>query len=164
MKPWSDGAAAALTLLAALVLHAAHLPANAPEWMGWLRPHWVLLVILFWTLAAPRLLNLPLVWLLGFAIDVLNSEPLGLNGAIFAIATFFATRFRHQLRTYSPLLQAATVAMLVFAAELVGQSVRNFVMGQPYSATLWGAALTSTLLWLFANILIRRKQNRYLTP
>ena len=62
-----------LTLLASLVLHTTHLPASAPEWMGWLRPHWVLLAIVFWTLAAPRLLSLPLVWLFGFAVVVLNS-------------------------------------------------------------------------------------------
>ena len=162
MRPWSDGAAVALTLLASLVLHIAHLPASAPEWMGWLRPHWVLLAIVFWTLAAPRLLSLPLVWPFGFAVDVANSDPLGLNGAIFALATFVITRFRHQLRTYSPLLQAVAAAVLFFAAELVSQLVRNIAMDQPYSPTLWASTLASTLVWLFANLLIQRKQNQHL--
>lgn len=161
MRAWSDGNSAALTLLTALVLHAAHLPAAAPEWMDWLRPHWVLLAVAFWTLAAPRLLSLPLVWLLGFVVDALNADPLGLNGAIFAIANFVITRFRHQLRMYPVLQQAAAVALLVFAAELLSQFVRNLAAGQPYSATLWGLALASALYWPFIHLLLQRKRNQY---
>lgn len=162
MKPWSDGTAIALWFLTALVLHAAHLPAGAPEWMGWLRPHWVLLTLFFWALAAPRLLGLVSAWLLGFAVDALNSDLFGLQGAIFAIATFVVAHFRHQLRSYPVLLQTAAVAGLVFAAELVAQLVRNVAMGQPYSPTLWGSALASALLWPFASILVRRRQHQYL--
>ena len=162
MRPWSDGAAIALTLLASLLLHAAHLPVTAPEWLGWLRPHWVLLALFFWTLATPRLLSLSLAWLLGFAVDALNSDPFGLQGAIFVLATFVVTQFRHQLRTYPLLLQIAAVAMLVFAAELVGQFARNIALGQPYSPALWGSPLASALLWPFASILVRGRRHQYL--
>lgn len=154
------GLALALSLLLALVLQVAHLPLGAPEWLGWLRPPWLLLTIVFWTLAAPTQIGLTGVWLLGLLVDALNADPLGLNGALFAVASFAVHRFRRRLRLYPLAQQVGVVFLLVLGFDLVCQTVRSVAANQPFSPTLLGSAVVSALAWPLAWVLLGRLRPR----
>ena len=144
-----------LTLLTALVLQVAYLPEDAPDWTGWLRPPWVLLCIVFWTLGSPGRIGLIGVWLLGFAADALQADPLGLNGAVFALAHFAVLRLRNRLRMYSALQHVAVIVVLVFGAEVLRQVARVMAADLPFPRTFWGPVLASALIWPFAHAILR---------
>ncbi len=150
------GVAMALSVLAALVLQVAHLPLGAPEWLGWLRPPWMLLIIVFWTLAAPMHTGLVGAWLVGLTIDALNVDPLGLNGALFAATNFATRRFRSRVRMYPLTQQMGAIFLLVLGAEVVCQVVRSLAAEQPFSLMLWVPAVVSALAWPLAYRLLQR--------
>ena len=158
MKP-GTALAIMLSLLLALVLQVVRLPLAAPEWLGWLRPPWLLLAIVFWTLAVPTQISLIGLWLLGFAVDALNVDPLGLNGALLAAASSATHRRRNRVRMYPLVQQVGVVFLLVLGFGAVCQAVRSLAAEQPIAPMLWGPALVSALVWPLAYVLLR-----YLRP
>ena len=93
MNPFNGGWVVLLSLLIAMLFTVAHLPLSWPEWLGYLRPNWLLLVLFFWVMELPERIGLVTAWLLGLVMDALLSQPLGLNGFIFAGFTYVTWRF-----------------------------------------------------------------------
>ena len=61
------------TLLIALIL--AMLP--MPDWTIWLRPVWVLMVLIYWAMMIPYQVSVGTAWLTGLVVDLLNGTLLG---------------------------------------------------------------------------------------
>lgn len=156
MNPTRGGWLILLTLAGAMVLAVAHLPESWPQWLGWLRPAWVALVIFYWVMELPHRVGLIAAWVLGALVDVLQAEPLGLNGVILAGITYVAWRFYERLRMYSIVQQGGVAFVLVLAAEAGRALVLDVVGERGWS---WGAvipAFTSLLVWPFLAVLLTR--------
>ena len=147
MNPGNGGWVIVLTLVVALLLAIMPLPEWLPDWAGWFRPAWLLLVLFFWTIETPQRLGLIGCWLLGGLVDVLSAEPLGLNGFILALVTFLGWQFYERLRMYSVLQHAVVLFVLLLIVEILRALVLSAVLAVPWS---WGftlTALTSALIW-----------------
>jgi rod shape-determining protein MreD len=156
MNPLQGGWLILLTLAAAMILAILHLPESWPQWLGWLRPAWVALVIFYWVMELPHRMGLIAAWVLGALVDVLQAEPLGLNGVILAGITYVAWRFYERLRMYSVAQQCAVVFLLVAAAEMFRALVLELVDDRGWSWGVLGPAAFSMLLWpLVAMVLTR---------
>lgn len=145
-----------LTILLALVLAVLHLPETWAQWLGWLRPDWVAMVIFFWVLAVPHRLGLVSAWLVGFLLDILQADPLGLNGLMLAGITYFGWRFYERLRMYSVFQQCGVIFLLVLCSESLRVLVQDIVSERGWS---WGVLLpaaTSMLIWPFLFLLLDR--------
>ncbi|MFU8817920.1 MAG: rod shape-determining protein MreD [Pseudomonadales bacterium] len=156
MNPFQGGWLILLTLAAAMVLAVVHLPETWPQWLGWLRPAWVALVIFYWVTELPHRIGLISAWALGILVDVLQAEPLGLNGVILATVTYVGWRFYERLRMYSILQQCGVVFLLVVGAELTRALVLELVAGRGWSWGLFGPAVLSMLAWPFVALLLTR--------
>ncbi len=164
MKYWRQGVVILLTLVVAMVLSVAHWPADWPDWLHWLRPAWILLLVFFWTMMKPSRLGLFSVWLFGFGVDVLHSDPLGLNGAVFALAAFLASHSHRRLLIYTIVQQSVVVLGVVLICEAVRQIVRTVAEGHPFSAMFWTPALASALIWLLAWPIHESVRKRFAAP
>jgi rod shape-determining protein MreD len=156
MNPSQGGWLILLTLIAALLLAVVHLPESWPQWLGWLRPAWVLMVLFFWVMELPHRVGLVSAWLIGVLLDVLYADPLGLNGAILASATYLGWRFYERFRMYSIVQQGGIVFALVLMGEIVRLLVQDMIFDRGWS---WGAlvpALTSFMVWPFLYLLLSR--------
>jgi rod shape-determining protein MreD len=147
MSPRQGGWLILLTLLAAMVLAVVHLPEGSPHWLGWLRPAWVALVIFYWVMELPHRMGLIAAWVLGALVDVLQAEPLGLNGVILAGITYVTWRFYERLRMYSVAQQSAVVFLLVAGAEALRAVVMDLVADRGLHVWIFGPAAVSMLLW-----------------
>ena len=58
MNPTQGGWLILLTIAVALILSVLHLPESWPQWLGWLRPAWVMLVVFFWVMQVPHRIGL----------------------------------------------------------------------------------------------------------
>ena len=123
MNPTRGGWAILLTIFLAMLLSVVHLPESWPGWLGWLRPNWMLLVLFFWVMELPHRIGLIAAWFIGFLMDGLLGEPLGLNGLMLATATYITWRSFERLRMYSVLQQCGVVFLLVAAIEFGRQIV-----------------------------------------
>ena len=70
-----------VTVIIALIL--AVLPLPAP--MNVARPDLLLLLVIYWSLSAPRIAGLMFAWLCGLAIDLLKGMMLGQHALAFLV-------------------------------------------------------------------------------
>jgi len=156
VNPSNGGWLILVTILVALVLAVLHLPETWPQWLGWLRPAWMAMVIFYWVMALPHRLGLISAWIVGLLLDVLQGDPLGLNGFLLAGITYVAWRFYERLRMYSIAQQAGVVFVLVLIAETTRLLVQDLTFDRGLS---WGVllpALMSMVIWPFLLLLMDR--------
>ena len=156
MNPFNGGWVVLLSLLIAMLFTVAHLPLSWPEWLSYLRPNWLLLVLFFWVMELPERIGLVTAWLLGLVMDALLSQPLGLNGFIFAGFTYVTWRFYERLRMYSVVQQCGVIFLLVLLSEIIRAVVIGLGSEQGFSFTVIFGALTSMLLWPIIYLLLLR--------
>lgn len=147
MNPLRGGWLVGLTFFAAAALAVAHLPAGLPDWVGWLRPAWVPLVLFFWIVERPHRMGLISVWAFGLLLDVVLSEPLGLNGFVLTVMAVLGLSAYERLRMINVFQQAAALLLLVLAAESSKAVVVSLAQGTPLSGQFLAAAAVTALLW-----------------
>jgi rod shape-determining protein MreD len=161
MNPTQGGWMILLTVAAAMVLAIVHLPETWPSWIGWLRPAWVAMVIFYWVMELPHRIGLIVAWVIGALVDVLQAEPIGLNGVILAGITYVAWRFYERLRMYSVAQQCGVVFLLVLGAECLRSLVLYLVVDRTLSWGVFGPALMSLWVWPFMALLLTRLRLRF---
>lgn len=98
-------------MVLAFVLTATPLPFEEPDWLGYLRPDWVVLFWFFWICFDSSKCSLGLAFLLGILIDAILFDPLGLNALLLISITFVA---RFALRTIQPSIGLrSSIALLI---------------------------------------------------
>jgi rod shape-determining protein MreD len=160
MNPTQGGWLILLSLTIALLLAIVHLPESWPQWLGWLRPAWVAMVVFFWVMELPHRMGLVSAWVIGILLDVLYADPLGLNAALLATITYVGWRFYERLRMYSIVQQGVVIFLLVLVGECIRVMVQDLVYDRGWS---WGVVLpafTSLFLWPFLYLLLQRLKLR----
>lgn len=135
----------AVSLLAALVLTIAPLSAG----LAWLRPDWLMLVLIYWLLAMPENVGIALCWMCGIVQDILLGTVLGQNAFSLAVVAYIIQISYQQLRMFSLRKQAALIALLELFRILVDQWAQNL---NGVSQTHWLVflpVLSTALLWFF---------------
>ena len=82
-----------LSFALAIVLRVMPLP---PAWFM-VNPDWVALLLIYWTLIAPRSVNLIFAWFVGLAVDGLTGRLLGQYALAYVSMTYLNIRFRHTI-------------------------------------------------------------------
>lgn len=154
MNPRRGGWLVALTVVASIVLAVVRVP-PAPEWLGWVRPDWGVVVFFYWAVHAPGRVGIVWAWLAGIAFDVLLNKPLGLHGMGLAVATYLAIRFQARLAMYRLAQQTAALAAVCAGVGMLKALV--LLLMQP-AGFLWTASLSGVgavaaypLLYLIAH-------------
>jgi rod shape-determining protein MreD len=161
MNPTQGGWLILLTVASAMVLAVVHLPETWPQWLGWLRPAWVALVIFYWVMELPHRIGLIAAWVIGALVDVLLGEPLGLNGVLLATITYVAWRFYERLRMYSIIQQGGVAFLLVLGTELLRSIVLDIAGERDFSWGLLGPAALSLVVWPFLAMLLQMLRLRF---
>jgi rod shape-determining protein MreD len=150
------GRIAAVTL-AALVLSVLPLPG----WLELLRPDFVALTVLWFTLLSPRLTGLFYAWGAGLALDAFRGVLLGQHALALIVIAYVASKLRLQVRAFPPLQQTAVILALLWLNEFLVFWIDG-VAGHP--VTDWrrwlsvpiGAACWPLVTGLFARVAARR--------
>ncbi|TVS17153.1 MAG: rod shape-determining protein MreD [Gammaproteobacteria bacterium] len=149
------------TLVLALLLTAAHLPAAAPEVLAWIRPDWAAMVLLYWVMAVPQRVGMVTAWCLGVLVDSLTGSLLGQHALGFVIIAFVGLSMYERLRMYSLLQQALIVFFTIALARLLGFWIDVMVRGVSWTPQILLSAVTSAMLWPFVFTLLRALRRRF---
>jgi rod shape-determining protein MreD len=145
-----------LSIIFAMILTILPLP----EWAIWLRPQWLMLVIMFWCLTIPESVSVGLAWLVGLLLDVLVGTLLGQHALALAVIAYFFSKFQPRIQLY-PLWQQS---LLVFFLSFIYLALIFWVQGLlgvlPTTWEFWVSALTSTLLWPLIFIILKGLSKR----
>lgn len=133
----------AITVVLALIFTIVELPSSFER----ARPELLLLVVIYWSLSAPRIAGLTFGWLCGLAIDVLTGPILGQHALAFLLVAFLTHKFQLRMRIFPIWHQTLTVFMLLALYEFIVFWIDGIIGPAITSWSRWLPVLTSALLW-----------------
>ena len=153
MAARSNWLASISSLVATLALAAVPLPnVVAPA-----RPDWVAVVLLYWSLMAPRHFSLLTAFWMGIALDTLTGALLGQNALALLVIVYLAEKFHLRLRVF-PLSQLAiTVLLLLGLYEFILFWIDGMAGRTVPLVERWLPPLTGTLAWGALYVLFDRR-------
>ena len=132
-----------LSALVALILQVLPLPTIVAV----ARPAFLVVVVLYWSIAAPRAGGMTLGWVCGLILDAFEGAVLGQHALAVALVTYLALRFHLQIRNRPVLDQSLFAFAALTLYEFVVWAIDGWT-GHPVSSGLrWVHPITGGLLW-----------------
>jgi rod shape-determining protein MreD len=120
-----------------------------PDWLEILRPDFLLIFVIYWSLTAPRMAGMTFAWMCGFGIDILRGLVLGQHAFAFLLVAYLTHRWQLRMRIFPIWQQATAVLFLLFVYQLAIFWIDG-IIGAPVSSWLrWLPIVTGALLWPF---------------
>lgn len=140
-----------ITLMIAFILTLLPMP----HWTIWLRPAWVLMMLIYWAMVMPYRVSVGLAWVSGLVLDLLNGTLLGEHALAFTIIIYFVARMQIRLNMFPLLQQGLSISMFLLCYQFILYCIQGFIGELPDSHLYWLSSLTSTLLWPWLFVLMR---------
>ena len=132
-----------LSAVVALILTVLPLP----RWLDVVRPAFLVLTVIYWSVNAPRAGGLAIGVFAGLMLDVFQGPVLGEHALALSLITYIAVREHQRIRS-KPAIQQA---MIVFAALVVYEVVLFMIdgwTGHPVTSPVrWVHTLSGALIW-----------------
>lgn len=146
-----------LTFIVALMLTMIPLP----NWLQELSPHWVLMTLVYWSMALPSRIGVGIAWVMGLLLDVTYDALLGQHALALAVVIFLTLNIHQRLRVF-PIWQQAIV---VFVFCVIYDIINLWIMGiSGYAPSIWLYVLpsfTTALFWPAVFLLLRHARRFY---
>lgn len=146
-----------LTLLLALVANIMPLPLS----IDMFRPDWVLVVVLYWTIALPTRVNIFTAWFMGLLLDILLGSILGIHAAAMALTVYIATVNYQKIRNFSVWQQALIVGILAALYHLLLFWLQRFLIDVVFLPSYLYPVITTVILWPWAFLLLRKIRRQF---
>jgi rod shape-determining protein MreD len=146
-------------LLSSLVaLALAVLP--LPPLLESLRPDFLVVVVLYWSIESPRAGGLSLSFFAGLALDVLNGVVLGQHALALTLISAWATHLRLRIRVFSMLTQCLTIFALLTGYQFILFWIDGATGNPVTTFSRWLAPLIGALLWPIMAALLGKLHER----
>ena|SRR3989338_7315390 len=123
-----------------------------PHMLVWLRPQWMLMVLLFWVIVAPEECGVILAWSVGLVTDLVCGTPIGQQALIFVLLVYIVSKL-HPIIAHSLRWQQAIIIGIFAGLAVFVQSIIFGFTGRNPHTLLNILSLFSTILmwpWVFA--------------
>ncbi len=120
-----------------------------PHWLEILRPDFLLIFVMYWSLSAPRLAGMTFAWMCGFSIDVIRGIVLGQHALAFLVVAYWAHRWQLRMRIFPIWQQAAAVAFLLLIYQVLVFWIDGIVGEEVSNGLRWLPVVTGALIWPF---------------
>ena len=133
-----------LSSLVALILTVLPLP----PWLDVVRPAFLVLTVIFWSISAPRAGGLAIGFFAGLALDVFQGPVLGEHALALSLITYIVVREHQRIRS-KPAIQQALVPILplLILYEVVLFMIDGWTGHPVVSPLRWVHTLTGALIW-----------------
>jgi len=141
-----------------LVLTLALVAVPLPDSVAPLRPDWVAVVLLYWSLMAPRHFSLLTAFWMGIALDTLSGALLGQNALALLVVVYLAEKFHLRLRVFPMSQLAITVFLLLGLYEFILFWIDGMAGRSVPLVERWVPPLTGTLVWVLLYMMFDRRE------
>ncbi|HEY5020721.1 MAG TPA: rod shape-determining protein MreD [Steroidobacteraceae bacterium] len=141
-----------ITVLLALFLSVV----PVPGWFDAARPAFLVLTVLYWSIAVPRAGGLTLGWIAGLALDIFQGSILGQHALALSLVTYIAVREHQKIRSKPVFQQSLIIMGALFIYEFVVFAIDGWTGHVLYGPLRWLQILTGALLWPLAAALLGR--------
>ncbi len=120
------------------------------------RPPFLVLIVMYWSIAAPRAGGLMLGFVGGVALDIFTGSVLGQHALALSLITYIAVREHQKIRSKPYFQQSLMVLGALFLYEAVLFSIDGW-SGHPItSGWRWMHIISGAILWPFLAALLER--------
>jgi rod shape-determining protein MreD len=134
-----------MVLSALVALGLAILP--LPKVLEPVRPDFLVLVVLYWSIEQPRAGGLTLAFFGGLALDVVNGVVLGEHALALTLMAAWATNLRLRIRVFSILSQTLTIFALLTGYQFILFWVDGATGNPVTTLSRWLAPVIGALIW-----------------
>ncbi|OGT55528.1 MAG: rod shape-determining protein MreD [Gammaproteobacteria bacterium RIFCSPHIGHO2_12_FULL_43_28] len=150
-----------LTIITTLIIALILTLLPMPHWTIWLRPAWVLMVLIFWSMTTPYRVGVGTAWIMGLLVDLLSGTVLGEHALAFSLIVYFVNKMHIRLKMAPFLQQGLSVLLFMLCYQFVIFCIQGFIGQLPDTKLYWMSTLTSTLLWPWLYVLLRDCRRRF---
>jgi rod shape-determining protein MreD len=134
-----------MTISALVALMLAIVPLPFP--LDVLRPDFLVLVVFYWSILAPRVGGLALAFVAGLALDVLHGIVLGQHAFALTLMAAWATQVRLRVRVFSMLHQSLTIFAFLTGYQFILFWIDGATGNPVTSLSRWFAPVIGALIW-----------------
>ncbi len=145
------------TLIVALML----LMWPLPDWLAYLRPDFVSLVLIYWVLALPERIGVTVAWVVGLLLDVTHGAILGQHALGLVLVVFIVQLEYQRIRVFSLVQQALAVFVLLLVKQVLVLWVSGLVGQAPPLQYYFLPSLAGALLWPWLFLLLRNLRRKF---
>ncbi len=131
------------TLVLAMALRILPLP----ELAGLFNPDWVLLSLIYWSLAVPERVGIFHAWTFGLLTDVLTGKLLGQYALAYSLVIYLCLKLHKRLRQFPIIQQALFIFFCLLLSQLLLFFIKNAQHPAQLKGTFWLPVFTGTLCW-----------------
>ncbi len=142
----------ALTIVIAMMLRIIPWP-HAIEIFN---PDWVLLSLIYWSLATPDRVGIFNSWIIGLLTDVLTGRFLGQYALAYTLSSYFCLKLHRRLRQYPVIQQAMFIFFTLLLSKLLIFWTTNLYASTQFHASFFLPVITGTLCWPFIYTVLRK--------
>ena len=140
------------TCIVALLLSVLPLP----PWLDAVRPAFLVLAVLYWSITAPWAGGIGLGFFAGLALDTFQGAVLGQHALALALVTYVVVREHQRIRSKPAFQQSLIVFFALLLYEFIVFAIDGWT-GHPLTNPLrWVHTLTGALIWPIAIALLER--------
>jgi rod shape-determining protein MreD len=134
-----------MTISALVALMLAIIPLPNP--LDVLRPDFLVLVVFYWSIIAPRVGGLGLAFIAGLALDVLHGMVLGQHAFALTLMAAWATQVRLRVRVFSMLHQSLTIFTFLALYQFILFWIDGATGNPVTNLSRWFAPVIGALIW-----------------
>lgn len=120
------------------------------------RPDWLLLILIYWSMALPNRVSVGVAAFTGLVIDLLYGTSLGVHSFALAVPVYLVAANYQRLRNHSMLQQIMTILMLCIMYHLIVYWLQYWITGIEFSWLFLWPAVSSVLFWPWLFWLLRK--------
>lgn len=120
------------------------------------RPDWLLVILLYWSMALPNRVSVGVAGLAGLILDILYGTALGVHSFALAIPVYLVSANYQRLRNYSMLQQALMILVLSVMYHLTVYWLQYVITGIEFSWIFVWPAVASAVIWPWLFWLLRK--------
>lgn len=140
-----------VTILLSMALKIMPLPALFIN----LNPDWVLLALIYWTLAIPEKIGVFNAWVVGLLVDVLTGRLLGQHALVYALISFVCLKSHKRLRQYLLPQQSLFVFIALLFSQMLIFWIENIRSPTDFSSAFMLPIIVGTVFWPGVYYLLR---------
>ena len=149
-----------ITIFAGMILSIIPMPQFFPVELGFLRPDWVAITLVYWIIALPHRVGVSAAWLAGIAVDVLLGSQTGQHALSYVLVAYVAASLYQRVRMFSVLQQTTILFALLALNQLVGFWIESIVGRASWSFWYLLPALSGSFLWPLVFLMLRYLRRR----
>ena len=140
-----------LTLLLAMCLRIAPLPDPLADF----NPDWVLLTLIYWSLAIPERVGIFHAWTFGLLTDVLTGRLIGQYALAYSLVIYICLKLHKRLRQFPIIQQGLFIFFCLLLSQLLLFLIKNVQHPAQLQASFWFPVFSGTLCWPLVYTVLR---------